>query len=127
MCGGLNTCDPVSIDRWPARQLPRYYAPAISIDDASANGQIYILDWWLRVSKNAGIALTYTPAAVDRASVADKTDVLDWWLNSGLVMMFTKSTIDDLVERQTPAGIWWMSSGRRYCRPICCDVPSMVL
>ncbi|KAI9159262.1 hypothetical protein H9P43_008602 [Blastocladiella emersonii ATCC 22665] len=54
------------------------HATSISIDEASANGQLNVLDAWVR----SGKPLEYTGAAITGAARSYKS--LDWWRRSGL-------------------------------------------
>ncbi len=62
-----------------------------SINEASNNGDIERLDWWLSVAP--GLKLQYTGYAMDSASRHGHIEVLDWWKNSGLELRYTEKAM----------------------------------
>ena len=54
---------------------PEPSSVALAVDGASRNGQVSVLDWWLR----SGIPLEYTESALEAASSKNRIAVLDWW------------------------------------------------
>jgi len=73
--------------------LPDSYTSE-SIDNASANGKIEVLDWWVNAHKKYGTELKYTEKAINLASKFDKIDSLNWWINSGLELKYNSNAID---------------------------------
>jgi len=65
---------------------PMYF----SIDRASANGHVHILQWWL---DNKVSNMYYTSDAFDHATACGYIDVLKWWINSRLKIKYTDSAI----------------------------------
>ena len=65
-----------------------------AIDNASANGKINILNWWLNASKNNNIELKYTEKAINYASKHENIESLDWWINSNLALKYDSNAID---------------------------------
>ena len=52
-----------------------------AIDDASRNGHVEILEWWL----NSGISpLSYSEDALNHATIKKQLPTLEWWIASGL-------------------------------------------
>ena len=65
-----------------------------SIDNASSNGKINILNWWSNAKKQYKIELKYTEKAMNFASKFDHIEILDWWINSGLDLKYNSNAID---------------------------------
>jgi ATP-dependent Lon protease len=65
-----------------------------SIDNASSNGKINILNWWSNAKKEYGIELKYTEKAINYASKYDQVESLDWWAKSGLELKYNSNAID---------------------------------
>jgi ATP-dependent Lon protease len=65
-----------------------------SIDNASANGKIEVLEWWKNASAKYNIELKYTEKAINLASKYGKIDSLNWWINSGLELKYNHNAID---------------------------------
>ena len=65
-----------------------------AIDNASANGKINILNWWLNASKNNNLELKYTEKAINYASKYENIASLDWWINSNLELKYDSNAID---------------------------------
>ena len=81
-----------------------------AIDNASANGKIEVLDWWINANKKFGIELKYTEKAINLASKFDKIESLDWWINSGLELKYNHNAID-YASSECKIRIldWWLS------------------
>jgi hypothetical protein len=79
-----------------------------AIDEASKNGHIDVLNWWLR----CGLRLEYTSNAIDKASECSKINVLEWWKNSGLELKYTEKAFDTIIHANTKISHdWWIRSG----------------
>ena len=59
-------------------------------DSASKNGNISLLDWWMK----DGIIGRYSHRAMDWASAHGHLDVLKWWKSSGLELKYTENAMD---------------------------------
>jgi hypothetical protein len=51
-----------------------------SMDNASLNGHIDILNWW----KDSGLKMKWSIWSMCRASLRDHVEALQWWKDSGL-------------------------------------------
>jgi ATP-dependent Lon protease len=81
-----------------------------AIDNASANGKIEVLDWWINANKKFEIELKYTEKAINLASKFDKIESLDWWINSGLELKYNHNAIDYASsECKIRVLDWWLS------------------
>uniref|UniRef100_A0A6C0EAJ2 Ankyrin repeat protein n=1 Tax=viral metagenome TaxID=1070528 RepID=A0A6C0EAJ2_9ZZZZ len=79
-----------------------------AIDDASTNGHIDVLNWWL----HSGLRLEYTEKTIDIASECSKINVLEWWKNSGLKLKYTERAFDGVIHAKTKISHdWWIKSG----------------
>ena len=65
-----------------------------SIDHASSNGKIQILDWWKKANSENNIPLKYSKKAINLASRNGHIKSLDWWINSELEMKYDNDAID---------------------------------
>ena len=80
---------------------------AISIDEASRDGDIRLLERW----KNSGLDLKYSDSAMDDASQNGHVNVLEWWKNSDLDLEYS----DNAMEWASQNGHvnileWWKKS-----------------
>jgi hypothetical protein len=68
-----------------------------SMNDASANGRVVVLQWWLDRSKDSGLELEYSGCAMYCASANGHVVVLQWWLDrskdSGLELKYDQWVI----------------------------------
>jgi len=79
-----------------------------AIDDASKNGHVNVLNWWLK----SGLELKYTSASMLEASLKKSFPVLDWWLYSGLKIKYNHDIIDLCSSKgYTDVLDWWLHSG----------------
>ncbi len=65
-----------------------------TIDHASSNGKISVLDWWKKVNKENDVPLKYTKKAMILASRSGQIATLDWWINSGLELKYDEDAVD---------------------------------
>ena len=80
-----------------------------SLDMASSNGKINILDWWKNTHLKYNIELKYTKKAINLASKNDKIDVLNWWINSNLELKYSYDAIDYAsAECKLTTLDWWL-------------------
>ncbi|ORY44322.1 hypothetical protein BCR33DRAFT_785022 [Rhizoclosmatium globosum] len=70
------------IDRLRRKSIP--FIPEASIDNASAKGQVELLQWW----KESNLSLEYTEKSVLEACRNGHVDVIQWWLDSGLPIKY---------------------------------------
>ena len=82
-----------------------------AIDNASQNGHINVLDWWLKTSIKYKIKLKYSNYSIYYASNKNNHKVLVWWLNAsiehGLVLKYGEiNTYIDILNKDTT--IWWI-------------------
>lgn len=86
---------------------------SISMDSASLNNNIEVLNWWLNKHKEKDILLKYSSGALDNASKLGLTNVLDWWFNSGLEMKHTERAVDLAnCTGQLKSLNWWLSKSK---------------
>jgi hypothetical protein len=76
------------------------------MDNASLNGHVYILQWWL----DSGLTPKYSEAALEHASARGHVAVLNWWKSSKLLLK-----IGRVMELASGAGhtavlSWWVQS-----------------
>ena len=82
-----------------------------SIDNASANGRIKVLDWWLKKNKEYNLPLKYTNKAINLASRNGQIFVLNWWLNSNLELKYNEDAIDNAANYCKISVLdWWLSN-----------------
>ena len=65
-----------------------------SLDNASANGHIEVLNWWKNANEKFGVELKYTEKAMNLASKHGKIESLNWWFDSGLKLKYDHNGID---------------------------------
>ena len=84
---------------------------ATSIDYASKNGHIKILEWF----KNSGLEFKYTVDAINIASANGHIGILDWFKNSNLEFKYTEYAID-IASANGHVGIldWFKNSGLEF-------------
>ena len=84
-----------------------------SIDNASANGKIDVLNWWKTANKKYGLELKYTEKSINLASKYDRIDSLNWWINSELELKYNHNAID-WASSQGKIRIldWWLSKSK---------------
>ena len=79
-----------------------------TIDRASADGHIVVLQWWL----DSGLTLKYSERAMDNASRDGRVDVSQWWKESNLKLKYSKHVISKAEKNGHKAVIdWWRNSG----------------
>lgn len=84
-----------------------------SLDIASLNNKITVLDWWLEKSKTHGIELKYTNRAIDEASRLSHIKILEWWYNSGLELKYTSRAVDSAITNGKIYSLkWWISKSK---------------
>ncbi|KAI9348990.1 hypothetical protein DFJ73DRAFT_423812 [Zopfochytrium polystomum] len=92
---------------WLESGLPLRYSSR-AMDDASAGGHVTVLQCW----REAGVPLKYTHSALDHASLNGRVEVLRWWLASGLEMRYTNRAVDDASQNgHVDVLQWWSDSG----------------
>jgi hypothetical protein len=80
------------------------------IDNASKNGNIDILNWWV----NSKLQLKYSHKALDNASGNGHVNVLNWWVNSKLKLKYTYRALDIAsIRGHINVLEWWKHSGRK--------------
>ena len=86
-----------------------------SIDNASSNGKINILNWWLNANKEYGIELKYTEKAINFASKFDYVEILDWWAKSGLALKYNSNAIDYAsIGCKIKTLNWWLNAKNKH-------------
>ncbi|PKS11364.1 hypothetical protein jhhlp_003126 [Lomentospora prolificans] len=88
-----------------------------SMDGASSNGHIEILDWWLR---DADLPLKYSEAALEQASANNHLAVLEWWRLAATVDERVVLRPGRSIQYATQKGRlevlrWWHTSGIPVC------------
>ncbi|KAI8806515.1 hypothetical protein BJ742DRAFT_870416 [Cladochytrium replicatum] len=83
------------------RERPCEYTDK-SIDSASANGHVSVLEWW----RNSGLELMWSEDAFDEACPTRNIGVLTWWKSSGLEL---KPLPMDLASEEGHVDVleWW--------------------
>jgi len=86
---------------------------AESVDGASKNGHVRILDWWWR---HSGFPLRYTEAALEQASANGHLLVLEWWRDAAaqddkVVLRPGRSLLWATQFGQADVLRWWDASG----------------
>jgi hypothetical protein len=76
-----------------------------SMDYASKNGWINILNWWVQ----SGLELKYSEWAFTWACYSKQFEVLNWWLNSGLEIKLKPNIVDILIYTENVEVLnWWI-------------------
>ena len=88
-----------------------------AMDIASANGDIQVLDWWLR---DSGLPLKYSEAALEEASGHNHLAVLEWWrvaatLDERVVLRPGRSIQYATQNGRLEVLRWWHTSGIPVC------------
>jgi hypothetical protein len=89
-----------------------------AIDEASRNGRVASLEWWL----DSGLPFEYTEAALELASAKNRISVLDWWLaqsRSGRLGPNRTLKVGKVMDTASTAGHvqvleWWARSQLEY-------------
>ncbi|KAI9220220.1 hypothetical protein BC828DRAFT_384058 [Blastocladiella britannica] len=74
----------------PERDASAQAQASLVLDDASAEGNLGLLQWW----KDADLPLEYTTDSVDKASAAGLVGVLQFWKDLGAPLRFTPAAIE---------------------------------
>ena len=86
-----------------------------AIDNASSNGKINILNWWLKNQKEYGLELKYTEKAINLASKFDTIESLEWWVKSNLELKYDHNAIDYASNGYKIKTLeWWRNSIEKY-------------
>lgn len=81
--------------------------PKLLIDKASNDGNVKMLDSWIK----SGIKLEYSHKSMDGASAKNSVKMLNWWKNSGLVMKYsTDSLYFASAQVYVDVLCWWANS-----------------
>ena len=81
----------------------KYYTES-SLNNASTNGHINVLNWWLNAYKEKKIILKYNELSL----VGGNISVLDWWFNSGLELKYDVRAIDNASNNNKKEVLdWW--------------------
>lgn len=79
-----------------------------AMDNASANGKINVLNWWLM----SGLPLKYSEDAIDYASANNHVNVLNWWKSSNLQLKYSPYAINHACSNNHIDVLkWWQVSG----------------
>ncbi|KAI8801494.1 hypothetical protein BJ742DRAFT_578790 [Cladochytrium replicatum] len=117
--------------KWQSEPVGRFLVPLFglwqtklmwtdrAIDEASANGHINVLDWWLNRDDDSTWKpqISWTSAAIDMASANGHVEVLKWWhnvstRNPNWKLKWTKKAMDLASQTGHVASLeWWKSSG----------------
>lgn len=76
----------------------------IIIDDASCNGDMWVLNWWF----NSGLELVYTTNAIDDASINNKIEILNWWYNKRNYIEFKYTNLAVDFANTDNVLTWWI-------------------
>lgn len=78
-----------------------------AINSASANGHAHVLEWW----KQSNLPLLYNESAVEMANKKEQFDVLKWWTSSGLFLKWKKSPFKQVIQNGSLAAYeFWKST-----------------
>jgi hypothetical protein len=88
-----------------------------AIDNASAHGQLHMLDWWAFVCSRLQYPFRYSHSAIDQASINGHVSILRWWEEynqryTQLHIRFTKAAMDR--TRSRPVLDWWLHMHTQY-------------
>jgi hypothetical protein len=87
--------------------LQKYYTES-ALSNASTNGHINVLDWWLNAYKEKNIILKYNELSLVGACGNGNINVLDWWFNSGLKLKYDVRAIDNASNNNKKEVLdWW--------------------
>jgi hypothetical protein len=84
----------VSLKKSLKKSLKSFEYTSDALDNASANYNIQVLQWWF----NSGLPLKYTEKAIDKASEYGFVEVLEWWVKTNLSLKYTEKAIDLAVK-----------------------------
>jgi hypothetical protein len=90
-----------------------------SVDGASANGHVHVLDWWLQVTRKYDLPLRYTYRALNKASKNDHIKVLEWWetlyiQSEGVLLVHD---MGEYFNKLSPPVVqWWYRMTNKYER-----------
>ena len=82
-----------------------------SINSASANGHVNILQWWLEQWFESGSILKWDDHAMNLASANGHVNVLQWWLKSGLELKYDYHAMNGAsANGHVDVLQWWLKS-----------------
>ncbi|ORZ29925.1 hypothetical protein BCR44DRAFT_23389 [Catenaria anguillulae PL171] len=94
------------------QQHPRLFRYCkLSMANASANGNIPVLDWW---RTHSGPYLKYDHTAIWRAVMRNNIASLNWWFNSGLKLEYPQSILYDALCARSFDAFQWMIDHQLY-------------
>ena len=97
---------PASTSQSPSATLYRTYGRD-AVDEASKNGHIPVLNWWL----SSGLVVSYSEASLEGASSGGHVAVLDWWKHSNLPLKVGKVMDQASASGHVDVLDWWLTSG----------------
>src|SRR6478609_3305945 len=103
--------------RFCTRRIVTHYIinlPLFSIDTASSNGNIELLNWWLEKSGFTGKSLCekYSNAAVHDAAGNNRVEVLSWWKRSGLPKKYGSEILEIVTQNGNVDVLEWWKNNR---------------
>ncbi|KAF6763050.1 hypothetical protein DFP72DRAFT_521503 [Ephemerocybe angulata] len=100
-----------SLDWWLNSYGHPFEYTEAALEYASAKNQIAVLDWWKEQHKTKGVALKIG-RVMDMASMAGHVEVLEWWATSQLEFKYDKLALQHAsCHGKVEVLQWWLGSG----------------
>lgn len=100
-----------SLDWWLDEYGHSFEYTEASLEYASAKNQIAVLDWWKEQHKLKGFPLK-TGRVMDMASTAGHVEVLEWWATSQLEFNYDRHALQHAsCHGKVEVLQWWLGSG----------------
>jgi len=81
-----------------------------SLDGASVNNKMDVLNWWLENNRKYAVPLKYTEKSMVEASRLGLINILNWWYDSKLLLKYNENAINNAsIKNKINVLDWWFN------------------